>query len=111
MDKTYYARVRGCVTEEDVRRFAGGLDIGTAEEEELTRPGILQILNAGEESEILLTIQEGKYHQVKRMFEAVGKEVVYLRRESMGTLMLDNNLKAGEYRPLTKEELEGVRGC
>ena len=45
------------------------------------------------------------------MFEAVGKEVVYLRRESMGTLMLDNNLKAGEYRPLTKEELEGVRGC
>jgi 16S rRNA pseudouridine516 synthase len=87
------------------------LDIGTAEEEELTRPGNLQILNAGEESEILLTIQEGKYHQVKRMFEAVGKEVVYLRRESMGTLMLDNNLKAGEYRPLTKEELEGVRGC
>ncbi len=111
VDKTYYVRVRGCVTEEDVRRFAGGLDIGTEEEEELTRPGILQILNAGEESEILLTIQEGKYHQVKRMFEAVGKEVVYLRRESMGTLMLDNNLKAGEYRPLTKEELEGVRGC
>lgn len=113
--KTYFARVSGKVTEEDVRLFADGIDIG---EKKITQPAKLQILSTesidGEEyclSEIELTITEGKYHQVKRMFEAVGKEVVYLRRESMGTLMLDNNLKAGEYRPLTKEELEGVRGC
>ena len=61
---------------------------------------------SGEESEIRLTIQEGKYHQVKRMFEAVGKKVLYLKRERMGTLCLDEGLKPGEYRSLTKKELE-----
>lgn len=108
VDKTYYARIRGIVTEEDVRAFEKGVNIGSAGEEEWTRPGILEIQRSGEESEILLTIQEGKYHQVKRMFQAVGKEVVYLRRESMGTLRLDKNLRPGEYRALTKEELENV---
>ena len=74
-------------------------------------PGKLEILVSGEESQIRLTIQEGKYHQVKRMFQAVDKEVTYLKRERMGTLTLDENLKPGEYRRLTKEELEGVRRC
>lgn len=119
VDKTYYARIKGCVTKEDIVRFAGGIDIGTDGKEEWTMPGALKILRSGSESEILLTIQEGKYHQVKRMFKAVGKEVVYLRRESMGALMLDKELKPGEYRPLTKKELEnvknedagGYRGC
>ncbi len=109
VDKTYYAKVQGCVTEEDVEIFAQGVNIGTNDEEEWTRPGILKIIKSGEESEILLTIQEGKYHQVKRMFEAVDKEVIYLRRESMGELKLDKNLKPGEYRALTEKELEGVR--
>ena len=89
--------------------FARGLDIGTDEREERTMPGELEILRSGSESEILLTIQEGKYHQVKRMFQAVGKEVVYLRRERMGALVLDKELKPGEYRPLTKKELENVK--
>lgn len=105
VDKTYYARIRGCVTEEDVGSFAHGVNIGSGDEEEWTAPGVLEIIASGEESEILLTIQEGKYHQVKRMFEAVGKEVAYLRRERMGTLTLDRDLKPGEYRPLTAEEL------
>lgn len=109
VDKTYYAKIQGRVAEEDIDRFACGLDIGTGGEEERTRPGILKILRSGEESEILLTIQEGKYHQVKRMFEAVGKKVLYLSRERMGTLRLDESLKPGEYRVLTEEELEGVR--
>lgn len=109
VDKTYYAKVSGCVTREDVLLFAGGLDIGTDEREERTMPGKLEILRSGNESEILLTIQEGKYHQVKRMFQAVGKEVVYLRRERMGALVLDKELKPGEYRPLTKKELENVK--
>lgn len=109
VDKTYYARVRGCITKEDVKRFAGGLNIGTDEAEEWTKPGILKIIKSGEESEILLTIQEGKYHQVKRMFEAVGKEVLYLRRERMGTLRLDRQLRPGEYRRLTDEELEELK--
>ena len=109
VDKTYYARIRGRVTEEDVGSFAHGVNIGSGEAQEWTAPGVLEIIAGGEESEILLTIQEGKYHQVKRMFEAVGKEVAYLRRERMGTLTLDRDLKPGEYRPLTAEELALIK--
>ncbi|MGB4661147.1 MAG: 16S rRNA pseudouridine(516) synthase, partial [Mobilitalea sp.] len=60
-------------------------------------------------SEVELTIQEGKFHQVKRMFEAVDKEVVYLKRLSMGGLVLDENLQPGEYRELTDEEVEYLK--
>lgn len=108
VDKTYYAQVAGRVTKEDAEAFREGVNIGTEEKEEWTRPGVLEILKSEEVSEIRLTIQEGKYHQVKRMFQAVGKEVLYLRRESMGSLKLDETLKPGEYRPLTKKELENV---
>lgn len=59
--------------------------------------------------EVLLTIREGKFHQVKRMMEAVGCPVLYLERLSMGTLRLDASLKPGEYRPLDTEELELLR--
>ena len=108
VDKVYYAKIDGMVTEEDVKRFAEGIDIG-AEEEEMTRPAKLDIMKSAEESEIRLTIHEGKFHQVKRMFLAVDKEVTYLKRERMGTLCLDENLKPGEYRLLTEEEIENVR--
>lgn len=108
VDKVYYAKIDGVVTEEDVKKFAEGIDIGT-DEEEMTRPAKLEIIKSGEESEIRLTIHEGKFHQVKRMFLAVGKEVTYLKRERMGTLCLDENLKPGEYRLLTEEEIENVR--
>ena len=108
VDKVYYAKIDGMVTEEDVKRFAEGIDIG-AEEEEMTKPAKLDIMKSAEESEIRLTIHEGKFHQVKRMFLAVGKEVTYLKRERMGTLCLDENLKPGEYRLLTEEEIENVR--
>lgn len=108
VDKVYYAKIDGMVTEEDVKRFAEGIDIG-AEEEEMTRPAKLDIMKSAEESEIRLTIHEGKFHQVKRMFLAVGKEVTYLKRERMGPLCLDENLKPGEYRLLTEEEIENVR--
>ena len=103
VDKLYYAKVEGVVTEEDVKAFAQGVDIG---EDEVTRPAVLEVLKCDEVSEIHLTIQEGKFHQVKRMFEAVDKKVIYLKRISMGTLRLDENLKLGEYRPLTEEELK-----
>ena len=102
-DKTYYAKVQGIVTQEDVRKFAEGVDI---HEKKLTAPAVLEVVKSGEVSEILLTICEGKFHQVKRMFHAVGKEVIYLKRLSMGTLLLDETLKSGEYRALTKEELK-----
>lgn len=102
VDKVYYAEVSGKVTKEDVDAFAGGLDIG---EEQKTLPGKLEILESDEISRIELTIQEGKFHQVKRMFQAVDKEVVYLKRIRMGPLLLDETLAAGEYRELTKEEI------
>lgn len=100
--KTYYAHIEGRVTEEDIEAMAKGviLEDGTK-----TKPGKLVILTSGAQSEIELTITEGKFHQVKRMFQAVGKEVVYLKRLSMGPLQLDERLPLGAYRPLTEEEM------
>ena len=85
VDKVYYAKVKGKVTEEDVKAFKEGVSLGQGE---MARPAALEILVSDEISEIRLTIQEGKFHQVKRMFISVGKEVVYLKRLSMGSLVL-----------------------
>lgn len=104
VDKIYFARIDGAVTDEDVNAFENGLDIG---EKNLTMPAKLEILSVeGDISEIQVTIQEGKFHQVKRMFEAVGKKVIYLKRLSMGNLVLDEKLKVGEARLLTEEEIQ-----
>ncbi len=103
VDKVYYAKVNGVVDKKDQKIFSEGMAIGNGE---IALPSKLEILCSGEISEIRLTIQEGKFHQVKRMFHAVGKEVIYLKRLSMGTLLLDESLKSGEYRALTKEELK-----
>lgn len=104
--KVYYAKVEGMVTEEDVLAFKEGLWI---EEDFTALPAELTVLKRGEISEIELLIYEGKFHQVKRMFEAVGKRVIYLKRLSMGSLRLDESLLPGESRPLTKEELEALK--
>mgnify|MGYP004487935391 CR=1 FL=1 len=106
VDKCYFAKVQGKVTKEDIHAFEKGVDIGTPEEPEMTMPAKLEIINSDEISEIRLTIQEGKFHQVKRMFQAVGKEVIYLKRERMGSLCLDESLEEGGYRMLTEEELK-----
>ena len=106
MEKTYYAKVEGHVTEDDVNFFKKGVDIG---EDVPTKPAKLVVLSEGDISEVELTITEGKFHQVKRMFEAVGKKVIYLKRLSMGNLTLPKDLAPGEYRPLTKQELEHLR--
>lgn len=103
VDKTYYATIEGRVTEKEVKMFSEGLSIGN---DEYAKPSVLKILKTGDTSEIELTIQEGKFHQVKRMFHAVGMEVTYLKRISMGSLVLDESLQKGEYRPLTKKEVE-----
>lgn len=100
--KTYYAKIEGVVTEEDVEAFKEGV---TLEDGYKTLPGELNIIKSDDESEIELTIYEGKFHQVKRMFEAVGKKVTYLKRLSMGALTLDPNLELGEYRELTEQEV------
>lgn len=106
VDKTYYAKIDGEVTKEHVVRFSEGLDIG---EKKPTLPAVLEILKSGDQSEIRVTLHEGKFHQVKRMFEAVGCKVTYLKRLSMGTLSLDGELKPGEYRHLTEEEVNDLK--
>lgn len=102
VDKVYFARVKGKVTKEDQLAFLEGVMI---EEGYKTMPAKLNIQKSDDISEIELTIQEGKFHQVKRMFQAIGKEVIYLKRLSMGSLSLDPNLAPGEYRPLTDSEI------
>lgn len=105
VDKTYYAKIDGIVEEQDVLCFEQGIDIG---DDKPTIPAKLHILSTdlhSGQSEIELTIQEGRFHQVKRMFESQGKQVRYLKRISMGCLSLDMALAPGEYRALTEEEI------
>lgn len=106
VDKTYYAKIDGTVKEEHIAMFEEGLDIG---EKKLTLPAKLEILESGAANEIRVTIHEGKFHQVKRMFQAIGCEVTYLKRLSMGTLMLDDGLEKGAYRHLTEEEVTALK--
>ena len=101
--KTYYAKVEGKVTNEDILEFEKGVVLDDGYK---TMPSKLNILKSDEISEIELTINEGKFHQVKRMFESVGKKVVYLKRLSMGNLKLDESLSLGEYRELTLDEIK-----
>lgn len=106
--KTYYAKILGKVTEDDAAAFKQGVEL---DDGYMTKPASLVILSADEQSEINITITEGKFHQVKRMFEAVGKKVTYLKRISMGPLLLDENLALGEYRELTDEEVEALQNA
>jgi 16S rRNA pseudouridine516 synthase len=101
--KTYFAVIDQEVTEEDVHAFKEGV---TLDDGYVTKPAILTILKSGIRSDVEITITEGKFHQVKRMFQARGKRVVYLKRIQMGPLPLDETLQPGEYRELTDEEVE-----
>ncbi len=108
VSKTYEALIDGLVTSEDVEAFAAGIDIG---EKKLTKPAELVILKPNVISGVQITICEGKFHQIKRMFEARGKTVLALKRLSMGSLVLDEALAPGEYRALTEKELQELKGC
>ncbi|ECQ7358122.1 rRNA pseudouridine synthase [Listeria monocytogenes] len=99
IDKTYYAKIDGDVTAADVEAFAAGIEL---DDGYTCKPASLEIITP---NEINVTIQEGKFHQVKRMFAARRKTVSYLKRISMGNLQLDESLELGEYRPLTEAEL------
>ena len=98
--KTYFVRTKDVVTKDQLEALEHGVDIG---EEALTMPAQTEMLA---ENEIFLTIYEGKFHQVKRMLKAVGNEVIYLKRQKMGKLLLDETLELGEYRKLTTKEIE-----
>lgn len=105
VDKTYLAQVKGIMTQGDVETFAEGIPL----KDFTCQPAKLELVSIDTEknqSQIRVTIAEGKFHQIKRMVGYCGKEVVDLQRLTMGTLVLDENLERGEWRRLTKEELE-----
>lgn len=101
VEKRYFVKLREPVGKEEQLLFEQGLDIG---DEKPTLPAQLELTD--KQDEVYVTITEGRYHQVKRMFEACDNEVVYLKRMSMGSLVLDEGLQLGQYRHLMKEEVE-----
>ena len=104
VDKTYFAVLDGAVGQKEQELFLQGLDIG---DEKQTLPAKLELTE--KENEVFITVQEGRFHQVKRMAQAVGRKVTYLKRISMGSLVLDKMLEKGEYRPLTEKEIAGLK--
>lgn len=107
VDKTYFARVAGDVTEEHAEIFREGMTLPDGLE---CMPAELKVLGRGSgETDIFITIREGKFHQIKRMFSSIGCEVVYLKRLTMGPLTLDEELEPGEYRRLSYEEMDMLR--
>lgn len=99
VDKTYLVGIEYALSQEDIQRLEQGVDIG---EEKLTLPAKVEVLN---DTQIYLTIHEGKFHQVKRMLQAVDNQVLTLKRTTFGSLTLDSNLAPGECRELTDEEV------
>ena len=107
VDKTYLAQINGVMTDEDIETFAQGIPL----KDFTCQPAKLELVSVDTEknqSLVRVTIAEGKFHQVKRMVAYCGKEVVDLQRLTVGTLTLDEDLKRGEWRRLSKEELEGL---
>lgn len=105
VDKTYFVVTDNMLSVENAKKLENGVDIG---EDKLTLPAQISILE-DKENQYLITIHEGKFHQVKRMFKAVGLNVIYLKRLSMGSLHLDESLREGEYRKLTEEEINSLK--
>ena len=103
VDKTYLVETSEVINLDMIQNLEQGVDIG---EEKMTLPAKVKVI---EEKKMELTITEGKFHQVKRMLKAVGNEVIYLKRLSMGSLKLDEVLKPGEYRELTESEIEALK--
>lgn len=104
VDKQYYVTLEKPIQKDAIVKLEAGIAINNEEE---CKPAQVEMLD---ETHILLTIQEGKYHQVKRMMHAVQNEVLYLKRIRMGSLVLDETLELGQYRPLTEEEIERLKG-
>lgn len=103
VDKKYYVELKERVRRDDILSFEEGIDIG---DDKLTLPAVLEPLG---ELSCMVTIREGRFHQIKRMFAARNNEVIYLKRMEMKNLRLEESLKPGDYRPLTEKEIEGLR--
>lgn len=108
VDKIYLARVDGPLTEADANAFAAGLELGDF----TAQPARLEILSSSPEgAQARVTVHEGKFHQVKRMFESRGRTVLTLHREAFGPLTLEDSLAPGQYRELTDTELAALRAA
>lgn len=108
--KKYYAKIDGVVTESDIHFFKNGMWLNDGKGEKyFTKPAILEIIKSGSISEVYVLITEGKFHQVKKMFHSVGKEVIYLKRVMMKEISLDHDLQPGQYRKLTEEEINKLK--
>ncbi|BBM57844.1 pseudouridine synthase [Leptotrichia trevisanii] len=123
VDKKYYVKIANPLSEDDIKMLENGIKL---EENFVTKKAKVEIICNGSEKEsknsdfdenknnknenlVYITISEGKFHQVKRMFKAVNNEVLYLKRVKMGNLLLDEKLELGEYRELTEEELNNLK--
>lgn len=111
VDKVYEVHIAHELSEEDIKRLTDGVDIGDKNDDGSVKPTLPAVVTQKERDNdgnpvIELTIHEGRFHQVKRMLEAVGNEVFFLKRLSMGPLFLDEKLVPGEYRALTDEEIK-----
>jgi len=102
-EKTYRVTLESPVSDDTAAQFTAGVQLHN--EKSLTKPAQLEVITL---TEVLLTLSEGRYHQVKRMFAAVGNRVVGLHRERIGDISLDADLEPGEYRPLTAEEIASI---
>ncbi|CCP03735.1 putative 16S pseudouridylate 516 synthase [Erwinia amylovora Ea644] len=102
-EKTYLVTLESAISDDTAQQFADGVQLHN--EKTLTKPAMLAVIAP---NLVRLTISEGRYHQVKRMFAAVGNRVVALHRERIGAIRLDSDLQPGEYRPLSAEEIASV---
>ncbi len=103
--KKYYVKVEGVLNENHIQKFFDGIALG----EEICESAKLSIINSSEVSECVVTITEGKYHQIKRMFHSIDCEVIKLKRLSFGDIKLDEKLEYGQYRFFNECELEYVK--
>lgn len=109
VDKTYIAEVAGVISRQHVDMFKSGLKV---DNEFTAKPAELNVLDYDKStdiSKVKITIYEGKFHQIKRMFEAIGSRVLYLKRISIGSLILDESLNPGEYRKLSSDEINNLK--
>ena len=114
VDKKYYVKIAKKLNENDIKMLENGIKL---EENFVTKKAKVEIISESlnendckkNDNLVYITISEGKFHQVKRMFKAINNEVLYLKRVKMGNLLLDENLELGEYRELTQKELNGLR--
>ena len=107
IEKKYFGHINGMVTEDYIKAFKNGVIIDGGYK---CLPANLEILySAPNLSKVNITIKEGKYHQIKRMFQAFGKKVVYLKRLSFGEIQLDENLQEGDFRELNEQEMDTIK--